>query len=469
MIASSILGLAVVLWLVVLGYASYNGWLVWLAWRLRDHTRPRPLAPAELPRVTIQLPVYNEATVVVRLLEAVGRIDYPRARLDVQLLDDSTDETPELAAPIVARLCAEGLDVTHVRRPRRDGFKAGALSAALAEAKGELVLILDADFVPQPSLLHELVPWFSEPRVAMVQSRWGRLSEPRSFIERCAACWIDRHFDIEQLARSRSEQFFHFNGSGGLWRRAAIDDAGGWAPDTLAEDLDLSYRAWRRRWDFVYDPAVVVPAEIPADAASVRVQQARWARGAVQVAKKTLSNMAGVPWARRLQVGLHLTGYAFPVTALSLSLLAGPIAWARAEAPALAVLADGPALAFFAALLIQVIYRAGTQGVRAGWLEAEAAALGIALAPLVVRATLAGLGPTTGTFHRTPKSTPSSPDVGAMVALEALLGLVAIVNVVVAAAHGAWTLVPLPLLAGVGLLSFAARSARPAATAMVAP
>lgn len=262
-LAAGVLALVLALWLLLYGWVYYNTWLIWLGWRLRRAAPTRPALPAELPRVTVQLPVFNEEAVVARLLEAVGELDWPADRLQIQLLDDSTDHTPEIAAPVVERLRRRGLAVEHLRRTVRTDYKAGALRDALPSATGEFILILDADFVPRPALLRELMPWFADPRVAVAQGRWGPLAAARTLIERSAGFWIDRHFVIEQLARSRSAQFFHFNGSGGVWRRSAIDDAGGWSADTLAEDLDLSFRAWQRGWKFIFDVDAIVPPRSP--------------------------------------------------------------------------------------------------------------------------------------------------------------------------------------------------------------
>jgi cellulose synthase/poly-beta-1,6-N-acetylglucosamine synthase-like glycosyltransferase len=459
-----ILTIVLVAWLVLFAYVHYNNWMLWKSWRLRGAAPIRPPLPEELPRVTVQLPVYNEPAVVERLLEAVGALDYPRERLDIQLLDDSTDETPGIAARVVAELRASGLSIEHVRRATRDGYKAGALRDGLATADGELLLLLDADFVPPPDLLRRLVPWMSDPNVAMAQARWGRLREPRTLVERCAGYWIERHFEIEQLARSRAGHFFHFNGSGGLWRREAIEDAGGWQSDTVAEDLDLSFRAWRQRWRFVYDHDTEVPAELPADAAALRIQQGRWARGAFQVTRKAWPRLRELPAARRLQLTLHLSGYTFPVLLFLIALIAGPAAWARERLPLYGFLAaDLPAYCFLAGLLVQVIYRWLRGGPRAGLLEVEAASLGLGLAPLVLMSGLRGLRQRGGTFHRTPKSIRGAGGLDRVVVTEICLALMVLAGAAFAAGRGAWPFVPLSLLAAVGLLTFAFRTAFPGA------
>lgn len=457
--------LAVVLgiWLLLLnGWLVYNLWLMWLAWRLRDAAPTRPPLPSTLPRVTVQLPVYNEEAVVARLLAAVGQLDWPAERLQIQLLDDSTDDTPRIAAAAIAELQRRGLDVSHLRRTVRTGYKAGALQEALASTTGDFILILDADFVPAPDLLRQLIPWFNDPDLAMVQARWGPLAPEHGLIERTVGHWIGRHFAIEQVARSRSGQFFHFNGSGGVWRRSAIVAAGGWSADTLAEDLDLSLRAWLRGWKFVYDHDVIVPAEIPATVAALRIQQSRWSRGAFQMARKALASLGTASWRDRITVMLQVTGYSFPILMLTLALTAGPAAWARAHHPVLGSLAaDVPMLVFCLALTVTVLIVAATGGWRRGWLEVEAAAMGIALAPLLLQAGIAGLRAYGGEFKRTPKSARAAGAAPPIVFVEAGLGLASLASAALAIVVGAPWGALLPLLAGAGLLTFAWRTVRP--------
>ncbi|MEO7360455.1 MAG: glycosyltransferase family 2 protein [Gemmatimonadaceae bacterium] len=460
--AATTLSVVLGIWILLYTWVNYNTWLIWLSWKLRNAgaTRPKELDP--LPRVTVQLPVFNEEAVVGRLLEAVGSLDWPANLLEIQLLDDSTDRTPDIAAPVVERLRARGLTVSHIQRTVREGYKAGALRDGLQSATGEFILILDADFVPESALLHQLTPWFADPRMAMAQGRWGRLTAPASLIERSAGFWIDRHFAIEQLARSRSGQFFHFNGSGGMWRRSAIDDAGGWSADTLAEDLDLSFRAWQRGWKFIFDCNAVVPAEIPSNVAALRIQQTRWARGAFQVARKAIPRLTHASWRDRISVSLHLTGYSFPIIMLALALLSGPVAWARRYHPVFGFVAgDLPMIAFVVGIVAQAGLQAVRSGVRAGWLEIEAAAVGIGLAPLVLKAGYSGLRTYGGEFKRTPKSTRGAGQASGMVFIELALGLICIANTVWALALGAPWIAALPALAGTGLLVFAWRTVWP--------
>lgn len=457
-----VLALVLSLWLLLNCWINYNTYLIWTAWRVRRKAPVRPSMPGVLPRVTVQLPVYNEEAVVERLLASVGALDWPRDMLQIQLLDDSTDDTPTLAAVEIAALRARGLDVSHVRRTVRTGYKAGALQDALASVTGEFILILDADFVPAPDLLRRLIPWFNDPRIAMAQGRWGPLAPSRTLIERAGGHWVERHFFVEQVARSRTGQFFHFNGSGGVWRTSAIVDAGGWSAETLAEDLDLSLRAWVRGWRFAYDHDAVVPAEIPASVAALRIQQTRWSRGAFQMARKALGTLRGASWRDRVTVMLQVTGYSFPILLLALSLTAGAAAWARPYHPLIAFFAaDLPMVGFFIGLSGQALVKASEDGWRRGWLEFEAAAIGLGMAPMLLHAGISGLRSYGGEFKRTPKSARAVGATPPIVFVEAGLGLASLASAAWAISAGAPWVAPLPLLAGAGLLTFAFLTVRP--------
>jgi cellulose synthase/poly-beta-1,6-N-acetylglucosamine synthase-like glycosyltransferase len=250
---------------------------------------PVPAARFEqLPVVTVQLPIFNEIYVAERLLRSVSQLDYPRDRLQIQVLDDSTDNTREITADCAAELRERGFDVELIHRTERTGFKAGALERGLATARGEFVCILDADFVPPPHLLRETVDFFTDPSVGMIQTRWGHLNRGYSLLTRVQAMFLDGHLVLEQTARSRSGRFFNFNGTAGLWRKSCIEQAGGWQHDTLTEDLDLSYRAQLAGWKFVFLPNVVTPAELPVDMNGFKSQQHRWTKGSIQTCKKLL-------------------------------------------------------------------------------------------------------------------------------------------------------------------------------------
>src|SRR6266404_3869384 len=275
--------------------------------------RKRASIPAgrfeRLPMVTMQLPIFNEVYVVERLLRSVSEIDYPRDRLQIQVLDDSTDDTRELTACCVAELQGRGFNVELIHRTDRTGFKAGALETGLASAQSEFVCILDADFVPQPDLLQKTIHFFTDPKVGMIQTRWGHLNRGYSLLTRVQAMFLDGHLLLEQTARSRSGRFFNFNGTAGLWRRSCIDEAGGWQHDTLTEDLDLSYRAQLAGWKFIFLPDVITPAELPVDMNGFKSQQHRWTKGSVQTCKKILPTIwrSTLPLTIKIEATAHLS------------------------------------------------------------------------------------------------------------------------------------------------------------------
>ncbi len=276
----------VLLILAVYGWHRY--YLVYLYMKHRDE-QPVPVARFdELPPVTIQLPLYNEMYVVDRLVDAVCQIDYPRDRLEIQVLDDSTDETREIAELAVRRHALQGVDIKYLHRADRTGYKAGALDEGLQVASGRLVAIFDADFVPKPDFLMRTVHYFTDPKVAMVQARWGHINQDYSLLTRIQGILLDAHFVLEHGSRNRSGCFFNFNGTAGIWRREAIADGGGWQHDTLTEDLDLSYRTQLRGWTFVFLPDHVAPAELPVEMNAFKSQQHRWAKGSIQTFLKLM-------------------------------------------------------------------------------------------------------------------------------------------------------------------------------------
>ncbi len=290
-----------------------------------------PLADDQLPAVTVQLPIFNEKLVVERLIDAVVALDYPAEKLSVQVLDDSTDDTIALARARVAFHRQRGVNIEYVRRPVREGFKAGALAYGLQTAPGEFIAIFDADFVPPRDFLRRVIPHFRNPQVGMVQARWGHLNDTANPFTRAQALALDGHFVVEQTVRSQSGLLMNFNGSGGVWRRAAIDDAGGWQSDTIAEDLDLSYRAQLRGWKLAYVPTVVAPAEIPPLLTAFKRQQFRWAKGAIQAMKKfagTLLRARLSPW-QKVQAFLHLSGYLVHPLMLAMIVLGLPVILVR--------------------------------------------------------------------------------------------------------------------------------------------
>src|SRR5580658_1703921 len=300
-------------------YGIHRYQLVWLYYRNKGkeahwNEPPRRFSEGELPFVTIQLPIYNEQFVIGRLIDACCRIDYPRDRFEIQLLDDSTDETTLVAESIVQRYAigAEGLPpqpIVYLHRTNRYGFKAGALEEGLRVAKGELVAIFDADFVPPPDWLRRVVDQFTDPTIGMVQTRWTHLNRNYSFLTQVEAILLDGHFVLEHGGRSRAGVYFNFNGTAGMWRRAAIDEAGGWQHDTLTEDTDLSYRAQLKGWKFKYLQDVECPAELPIEMTAFKTQQARWAKGLIQTSKKILPRVlkSDAPFHTKVEAWYHLT------------------------------------------------------------------------------------------------------------------------------------------------------------------
>ncbi len=291
-------------------YGLHRYTLVWLYYRNRKHATHAPVSRFEqLPRVTIQLPIFNEQFVIDRLIESVCRIDYPRDRLEIQVLDDSTDETQEVAQMIVDRYRALGYPIVYIHRTNRHGFKAGALDEGLHTASGEFIAIFDADFVPPADWLMRVIHHFAEPNIGMVQTRWTHLNRDYSFLTQVEAILLDGHFVLEHGARSRSGVFFNFNGTAGMWRRCTIDQAGGWQHDTLTEDTDLSYRAQIIGWQFKYLQDVECPAEVPIEMTAFKTQQQRWAKGLIQTSKKILPRVfrSDVPLRTKIEAWYHLT------------------------------------------------------------------------------------------------------------------------------------------------------------------
>jgi len=274
-------------------YGIYRYRMIYLFLRYKKHTpKPKSLYAADhLPRITVQLPLYNEMYVAERLIEAVTKIDYPRHLLEIQVLDDSTDDTTEIASRTVKKYFDAGFDIVYHHRTNRSGFKAGALEEGLKKSSGELVLIFDADFIPKPDVARKMVNYFTDERVGMAQMRWSHINEDYSLLTKTQAIMLDAHFVIEQTARNRCGGFFNFNGTAGMWRREAIEWSGGWQHDTLAEDTDLSYRAQLMGWHFIYLMDEDVPAELPVDMNAFKSQQKRWAKGVVQVGMKLMKRM----------------------------------------------------------------------------------------------------------------------------------------------------------------------------------
>ena len=407
---------AVSLYFLVMAALSVHGahrmHLIGLYRRVRSQASPAAPEPAEWPRVTVQLPIYNERFVVESLLEAACRLDYPREKLEIQVLDDSTDETADVARRTVLRLVAAGHPIHYLRRANRTGYKAGALQAGLAFAHGELIALFDADFSPAPDFLRRTVPHFAHGRVGCVQARWEYRNREQSLLTRVQGMLLDAHFVLEQVARSRCGLFFNFNGTAGVLRRSMIEDAGGWQHDTLTEDTDLSYRAQLKGWRFVYLPEVAVESELPADMASFQTQQARWAKGLVQTGLKLMPRILRepLPFRVKAEAMLHFSANAsYPLMAL-LAVWIVPAALVRADRMAPWMLAlDAPIfVSTFGSLAVYYLLpRAALQGrlkPRDVLLFPAALACGIGLILSNARAVLEALAGFETPFERTAKT-----------------------------------------------------------------
>ena len=313
-------------------YAAHRVVLVVRAARRRPS--PPQALPDTLPIVTVQLPIYNERAVAVRVIAAAAALDWPRDRLELQVLDDSTDDCRALCAAEVAAWRGRGVDVVHLHRTDRVGWKAGALEAGRAVARGSLHAVFDADFVPPPDFLRRTVAPFTDPAVGMVQARWDHLNRSASLLTELQALLLDGHFAVEQRGRAAIGACFNFNGTAGVWRASAIAAAGGWHADTLTEDLDLSYRAALAGWRFVYADDVTAPAELPADVLAFKSQQFRWAKGSIECARKLARPAARArwPWRHRLEALFHLT-HNLPYLITLIVLVAGGAALAAGGGP----------------------------------------------------------------------------------------------------------------------------------------
>jgi cellulose synthase/poly-beta-1,6-N-acetylglucosamine synthase-like glycosyltransferase len=313
--------------LVLFVLATYGLHRYWLVYDYYKYARNIPGPPPEVtrwPRVTVQLPIFNERYVIERLVEAVSRFDYPSELLEIQVLDDSTDETVQVARACVERFTAQGLPISYIHRSNREGYKAGALENGLKTAQGEFVAIFDADFIPSPDFLRRCIPYFENDKIGMVQTRWTYLNRDYSLLTQVETILLDGHFVVEHGARSRRGTFFNFNGTAGVWRRKAIEDAGGWEHDTLTEDTDLSYRAQLKGWKFLYLPEIECASELPVDINGFKAQQARWAKGLMQTAKKILPRVmkSNMPWHVKAEAFFHLTAnISYPLMVLLSTML----------------------------------------------------------------------------------------------------------------------------------------------------
>src|SRR5437660_121714 len=296
--------------ILLASYGIHRYVLVYLYYKNKKNHTVKPRGEfSELPRVTVQLPIFNERFVVERLLDAVCGLNYPLEKLDIQLLDDSTDETQAVARGVVDRYAARGFPVTYHHRTNREGYKAGALAEGMKTATGEFIAIFDADFVPPEDFLMRTTHHLTDPKIGMVQTRWTHINRNYSFLTEVEAILLDGHFVLEHSGRARSNVFFNFNGTAGIWRRSAIEEAGGWQHDTLTEDTDLSYRAQLKGWKFIYLQDVECPAELPVEMTAFKTQQARWAKGLIQTGKKILPRVlkSDAPLHTKIEARYYLT------------------------------------------------------------------------------------------------------------------------------------------------------------------
>jgi len=307
-------------------YGLHRYFLVYLYCRHKNNI-PKPKGEfKELPKITVQLPLYNEMHVVQRLVDAVCRMDYPKELLEIQVLDDSTDDTQGLARIAVDRHRAQGFTISYHHRENREGYKAGALHEGMKLSTAEYIAIFDADFIPQPDMLRKMIHFFTDPKVGMVQARWGHINRDYSMLTQIQSIMLDGHFVIEHTTRNRAGRFFNFNGTAGIWRRTAIVDGGGWQHDTLTEDLDLSYRSQMRGWKFVFLQDIVSPAELPPEMNSFKSQQHRWAKGSIQTMKKILPRIwrTDLPLRIKVEAFFHLSANIAYLLMIPLSILMFP-------------------------------------------------------------------------------------------------------------------------------------------------
>jgi cellulose synthase/poly-beta-1,6-N-acetylglucosamine synthase-like glycosyltransferase len=393
-------------------YGGYRVKQVIDFWRYRKFT-PQPkgsFSEAELPVITVQLPLFNEMYVVERLVKAIAEVDYPRDRLQIQVLDDSTDETVKLAEATVEAYRKLGFDIEYVHRSDRTGFKAGALENGMKTAKGELLAIFDADFVPNPDCLRKLVDYFTDPMVGCAQMRWSHINGDYNLLTRLQTIMLDGHFVVEQTTRNRTGGFFNFNGTAGIWRRKAIAMSGGWQHDTLTEDTDLSFRAQLMGWKFVYLLDEEAPAEIPVEINAFKAQQRRWAKGVMQVGIKLYPRIwrAKLPLRVRLEMFFRLTGnISYPLMIVA-SFLQFPLLLVRYNQPFYHLMILDLPLLFFSSISVFLFY-----GTAVSYLDKKRTprllhlplvmALGIGLAFSNARAVLEALLGIKSEFVRTPK------------------------------------------------------------------
>jgi cellulose synthase/poly-beta-1,6-N-acetylglucosamine synthase-like glycosyltransferase len=455
--------------LAVYGWHRY--YLVYLYMKHKDHP-PTPMGSFEtLPRVTVQLPIYNEMYVAERLIDAVCKLDYPRELLEIQVLDDSVDETTAVAERAVRRHAAAGINITCLHRSDRTGYKAGALEAGLHVADGEFVAVFDADFIPTADFLLRSVQFFTDPKVAMVQARWGHVNADYSLLTKIQSILLDGHFVLEHGSRSRAGLCFNFNGTAGIWRRSAIVDAGGWQHDTLTEDLDLSYRAQLRGWRFVFLQDLVAPAEVPVEMNAFKSQQHRWAKGSIQTCRKLLPRIlrSDLPFGVKAEACFHLTANFNYLLMCVLSVLMAPSMVIRYNMGWYEMLLIDVPLFFAATASVANFYMVCQRELHADWITRLKylpflMSIGIGLTVNNTRAVLEALFNQQSEFARTPKyciEGQSDEWVGKKYRqsdviqpmIELTLGLYFTATVFYALANGIYGTLPFLVLFQVGFLS----------------
>jgi len=379
--------------------------------KLRPHDPDVEPVREELPRVTVQLPIYNELYVAERLVDSVCELDYPRELLQIQLLDDSTDETTALLARLTEEKRALGFAIEHLHRSDRGGYKAGALRAGLESATGEFVAIFDADFLPQADFLEQVIPHLvADPNLGLVQARWEHINGDYSLLTRIQAIALDAHFAMEQQVRNRAQLFINFNGTAGVWRKSCIEDAGNWHADTLTEDLDLSYRAQLRGWRFLYLNDLAVPAELPSEINGLKSQQFRWTKGAIETAKKHLPAVwrSSLPLKVKLHATAHLTSNLVFPCILLIALLNVPMLLVKQSHPEYAIYFNLMGIFILSSISSLLFYLFAQRDIREDWQRRMllfplfmAGTMGFAVNN--TRAVLEALFNRRSAFERTPK------------------------------------------------------------------
>ncbi|MFZ0548546.1 MAG: glycosyltransferase [Candidatus Promineifilaceae bacterium] len=443
-----------IIYLLALAGLSLFGLLglvtLWLYWRHRQDSFPCPQVPEQqLPSVTVQLPIFNERFVVKRLIESAVHLDYPADRLQIQVLDDSTDDTTDIAADLVAHYRKENINITLEHRTHREGYKAGALQAAQQTAVGEFIAVFDADFQPNPNFLQQTVPHFIDsPRLGMIQTRWGHLNPDDTTLTGAQAIAIDKHFAMEQTVRHRANMFPKFNGSGGIWRQECIEDAGGWEADTVCEDLCLSTRAILKGWEFRFLNDVVAPAELPATISAYKNQQSRWAKGSTQCLVKfgpAILNSHQHTLIARIYALFSMAGYTTHLLLLLLLLVQVPLVYMNQPPP------PGLFLLGLAGIGQPLLFILGQQVLYKDWPHKllrfpSLLLIAVGLAPSNTRAMLQVATQSHHPFTRTPKGMQFSADKRSrlqyqlpfdwIVLIELFLALYAAVGLVLCLAQG---------------------------------